>query len=389
MLVPLAALVVAALVAALLFYTRHPKSTLTEKDTIVLADFVNPTGDPVFEDTLKQALEVQLEQSPFLNILSDRKVIATLRLMGRTPDQPVTGEAAREVCQRVGGKAMLAGSIARLGTQYVVGLNAINCNTGDTLVKEQAVAQGKEDVLNALGKISTDIRAKLGESLGSVQTLATPIEEATTSSLEALKAYSECRKTWLQKGDAAALPFAKRAIALDPNFALAYVSAAVSYTNLGQASLASENARKAYELRDRVSDREKYNIGAFYYSIVTGELEKSNQAYQLWKQSYPRDFVPYGNLGNNYMWLGRWEEALSEAREVTRLEPNSVVNAFNRIGRVPPTPEHAARPAKGAGTHRAPAPPTRGAAAPLCIPCAARWCRVHALQRFRKSEKKD
>jgi serine/threonine protein kinase/Tfp pilus assembly protein PilF len=331
LLVPLAALVVAALVAALFFYTRNPHLALTEKDTIVLADFTNSTSDPVFEDTLKQALAVQLEQSPFLNILSDRKLAATLRLMGRAPDQPVTGETAREVCQRVSSKAMLAGSIARLGTQYVIGLNAINCNTGDALVKEQAVAQSKEDVLKALGKASTDMRAKLGESLASVQKFATPIEEATTSSLEALKAYSECRKTWLQKGDAAALPFAKRAIALDPDFALAYVRAAVSYTNLGQASLASENARKAYELRDRVSEREKYNIGAFYYSVVTGEVEKANQAYELWSQSYPRDFVPHGNLGNNYMWLGQWEKALSEAQQVARLEPNSVVNAFNRI----------------------------------------------------------
>lgn len=270
------------------FYTRHPSSTLSEKDTIVIADFVNSTGDPVFEDTLKQALAVQLEQSPFLNIPSDRKIAATLRLMARVPDQPVTGETAREVCQRVGAKALLAGSIALLGTQYVIGLNAIDCNSGDALVKEQSVAQRKEDVLKALEKASTDIRPKLGESFASVRKFATPIEEATTSSLEALKAYSLSRKIWLQRGDATALPLMKRAIELDPNFALAYAAAAVFSTNLGQASLASENARKAYELRDRVSEREKYRIDALYYGFVTGELEKANQAYNLWSQSYPR-----------------------------------------------------------------------------------------------------
>jgi serine/threonine protein kinase len=272
LLVPLAALGIAAVVAAI-FYTRRPAPALTEKDTIVIADFVNSTGDPVFEETLKQALAVQLEQSPFLNILSDRKVAATLRLMGRAPDKPVMGETAREVCQRVGAKAVLAGSIASLGTQYVIGLNALDCNTGDALAKEQAVAQRKEDVLKALEKASTDIRPKLGESLGSVQKFATPIEEATTSSLEALKAYSEGRKNWRRKGDAAVLPLLKRAIELDPNFALAYVSAAVSYYNLGEASLASENAIKAYQLRDRVSEREKYTIDALYYTFVTGELE--------------------------------------------------------------------------------------------------------------------
>ncbi len=331
LLVPLAGFLIAVVAAALFFYTRHPTSTLNEKDTIVLADFINSTGDPVFEDTLKQALAVQLEQSPFLNILSDRKIAATLRLMGRAPDQPVTGEIVREVCQRVGAKAVLAGSIATLGTQYVIGLNAINCDTGDALVKEQAVAQGKENVLKALGQASTDIRAKLGESLGSVRKFATPIEEATTSSLEALKAYSLARKTWLQKGDAAALPLTKRAISLDPNFALAYVRAAASYFNLGQASLASENARKAYELRDHVSEREKYTIDALYYSLATGELEKANQAYELWSQSYPRDYIPYANVANNDMWLGRWDKALSELREVVRLEPNSIVGAFNWI----------------------------------------------------------
>jgi serine/threonine protein kinase/Flp pilus assembly protein TadD len=324
----LAALAIAALVAGLWYRTwRAP--ALGEKDTIVLADFVNRTGDPVFEDTLKQALGMQLEQSPFLNILSDRKAAATLRLMGRSSSQPVTGEVARDLCQRAGGTAMLAGSIANLGSQYVIGLNAIDCHTGDTLVQEQVQARGKEEVLNALGKVATDMRRKLGESLASVQRFAKPMDEATTSSLEALKAYSAGRKTWREMGDAASLPSTKRAIELDPDFAVAYVAAAVAYANLGQVTLASENAKKAYELRGRVSERERYRIEGFYYSAVTGEAQKSNQAYELWKQSYPRDYVPYGNLANNHMWLGRWERALSESQAVLRLEPNSVSMLYN------------------------------------------------------------
>jgi tetratricopeptide (TPR) repeat protein/predicted Ser/Thr protein kinase len=327
--VPAAAVLAIAIGLGMFFLHSRPATALGEKDTIVLADFVNTTGDSVFDDTLKQALAVQLEQSPYLNILSERKVAATLRLMGRSPDQPITGEVARELCQRVGSKAMLAGSIASLGNQYVIGLNAINCGTGDALVKEQAQAVGKEDVLKALGKATTDIRSKLGESLGSVQKFATPVEEATTSSLEALKAYSAGQKTWRQKGDAAAVPFYKQAIELDPNFPLAYAALAVRYANLGQATLASEAARKAYELRERVSEREKYRIGAFYYSNTIGELEKSNQVYELWKQSYPRDYLPHANLGNNYMWSGQWEKALPETQEALRLEPNSATTNFN------------------------------------------------------------
>jgi serine/threonine protein kinase/tetratricopeptide (TPR) repeat protein len=327
-LVPIAALLITASAAAVFFYMRS-KPKLGEKDTVVLADFINSTGDPVFEDTLKQALSVQLEESPFLNILSDRRVAAMLRQMGLPPDEPVTGETAREVCQRVGSKAMLAGSIASLGTQYVIGLNAINCNTGDPLVKEQMVAQSKEDVLKELGKAVTAIRGKLGESLGSMQRFSTRIEEATTSSLEALKAYTEGRKVWLQKGDAAALPFMKRAIDLDPKFALAYVSAAIYYYNLGEPSLASENARKAYALRDRVSEQERYRIDAFYYNLVTGEVEKSNQVHELWKQSFPENYFPYVNLGNNYMLVGQWEKALRETQAAERREPNSVVLISN------------------------------------------------------------
>jgi eukaryotic-like serine/threonine-protein kinase len=290
----------------------------------VLADFLNKTGDPVFDDTLKQALAVDLGQSPFLNILSDQKVAATLRLMGRSPDQPVTGEAARELCQRVGSKAMLAGSIAALGSDYVIGLNAINCATGDALVKEQAEARGKEGVLKALGGAATEMRGKLGESLASVQKFATPIEEATTSSLEGLKAYSAGRQTWREKGDAAAIPFYKQAIGLDPDFPLAHAAAAVSYMNLGLATQASENATIAYRFRERVSQREKFRIEALYYFAVAGELDKAAQLYELWRQTYPRDGVPAGNLGFIHMWLGQWDKALPPQEDALRLEPTAV-----------------------------------------------------------------
>jgi serine/threonine protein kinase/tetratricopeptide (TPR) repeat protein len=326
--VPILALVVLALAGFLYWRFRNP-ARLTEKDTVVLADFMNKTGDPVFDDTLKQALTVDLGQSPFLNILSDRKVTATLRLMGRSPDQPVTGEIARELCQRVGGKAMLAGSISSLGNEYVIGINAINCATGDTLVAEQARASGKSEVLKALDKSASSLRTKLGESLGSVQKFSTPIDEATTSSLEALKAYSLGRRAADTKGDIAGIPYFQRAIELDRNFATAYGALGVAYANLGQLALASDNSKKAFDLRERASERERYRITAYYYSFGTGEIEKANQAYELWRQSYPRDDIPVGNLGNNYMWLGQWDKALPEMQEALRLEPNSIINVIN------------------------------------------------------------
>jgi eukaryotic-like serine/threonine-protein kinase len=230
-----------------------------------------------------------------LNILSDRKVAATLRLMGRSPDQPVMGEVARELCQRVGSKAMLAGSISTLGNNYVIGLNAINCATGDALVKQQARASGKGEVLKSLDNSASAMRTKLGESLASAQKFATPIEEATTSSLEALKAYSMGRRTSYAKGDVAGLPYHQRAVELDPKFALAFRALSLAYNNLGQTTRSMENAKRAFELRERVSERERYAIEARYYS-ATGELEKSNHIYEIWKQTYPRDFLPYLNL---------------------------------------------------------------------------------------------
>jgi tRNA A-37 threonylcarbamoyl transferase component Bud32/tetratricopeptide (TPR) repeat protein len=323
-------LVATVIGAGALFYARRAPA-LNEKDTIVLADFDNKTGDAVFDDTLKQALTVDLEQSPFLNILSDRKVAQTLRLMGRSPDQPLIGEVVRDLCQRVGSKAMLAGSISSLGNEYVIGLNAINCSTGDTLVAAQARASGKGEVLKALDSSASTLRTKLGESLASVQKFATPIEEATTSSLEALKAYSMGRKLLYEKGDATALPFYQQAVERDPKFALAYRSLAITYSNLGQTTRASENARKAFDLRERVSERERYEIDAFYYLLVTGELEKVPQVYELWKQSYPRDWLAYGNLGDNYMRLGQWEKALRNTQDALRLEQNVVIIYCNLV----------------------------------------------------------
>jgi len=325
--IPAGVIAVAAVVGGL-FYT-HEGKVLTEKDTIVVADFENKTGDPVFDDTLKQALALDLGQSPFLNILPDRKVAATLRLMGRSPEQPLAGEVARELCQRVGSKAMLAGAISSLGNEYIIGLNAINCSTGDTLVAEQARASGKGEVLKSLDNSASAMRTKLGESLASVQKSTTPILEATTSSLEALKAYSMGRKLLQQKGDVTGLPYFQRAVELDPNFALGYRYLALSYSNLGQATRASENAKKAFDLRERVSEGERYAIDVFYYAFVTGELEKANQVYEQWKQSYPRNDIPPRDLGDNYMRLGQWDKALRETQESMRLEPNSIVTVTN------------------------------------------------------------
>ncbi len=255
-LVPAAVAVVAALIAVFFYFRPRPAATLTEKDTIVLADFDNSTGDPVFDGALKQALAVQLGQSPFLNILSDRKVAETLSLMGRPSNDRITRDVAGELCMRTGSKAILLGSISKLGGQYVVGIDAVGCSSGDTLAKEQEEAATKEDVLKALSKAASSLRGKLGESLASIQKFDVPVE-ATTTSLEALKAYSMGITTGRTKGDAAAIPFMKRALELDPNFAAAYAGLGVEYNNLGQASLSAENVKKAYALRDRVSEHEK------------------------------------------------------------------------------------------------------------------------------------
>jgi serine/threonine protein kinase/Tfp pilus assembly protein PilF len=336
-LVPAVALVAALIAGGLYLRSRSatPMTTgapLTEKDTIVLADFTNTTSDPVFDGTLKQALAVDLEQSPFLNILSDRKVGETLRLMGRAPSDRITQEVAKELCLRTGSKAILAGSVSSLGSQYVVGLEAVACGTGDTLAKEQAEASSKEDVVKALGNAASSLRTRLGESLASVQKFNVPIE-ATTSSLEALKTFSMGVTTQRQKGDAEAIPFLRRAIELDPNFAVAYAVLGVTYSNLSQPSLSAENLKKAYEMRERVSEKERLRISAYYYAFVTGELEKEAQTYQLWIQSYPRDDIPHGNLGSNFTTLGQYEKALAETQEAQHLEPNSVIS-YGNLGQI-------------------------------------------------------
>ncbi len=332
-LIPVA--VVVALIAGGLYWRSRSSSSssstaataLTEKDTVVLADFDNKTGDPVFDDALRQALAVQLGQSPFINILSDRKVNETLRLMGRQSGTRISTDLGRELCTRTGSKAIVLGSISNLGGQYVIGVDAVGCSSGDSLAQEQEEAAGKQDVLKALGKAATSLRTKLGESLASVQKFDVPVE-ATTPSLEALKAYSMGVTTGRTKGDAEAIPFMKRAIELDPNFAIAYAGLAVNYGNLGQASLSAEYARKAYELRDRVSERERYRISALYFQNVTSEVEKATEAYELWAKSYPRDMVPHTNLGLVYSNLGQWDKSIVETAAALKLEP-TIINYSN------------------------------------------------------------
>jgi eukaryotic-like serine/threonine-protein kinase len=327
----LAAAVVLVALIAVVWYVRSRSTTpaaktapLSEKDTVVLADFDNKTGDPIFDDALKQALSVELGQSPFLNVLSDRKVSETLQMMGRPANQRITVDVGRELCLRTGSKALLGGTISGLGSHYLIDLSAVACNSGDTLAKEQAEATSKEDVLKALSQASSNLRNKLGESLPSVQRFEVPIE-ATTSSLEALKTYSMGVTVGREKGDAASVPFLKRAIELDPNFPLAYSGLAVSYLNLQQPSLALEYATKAYQLRDRVSEREKLRISATYFQS-TGEVEKAAQTYELWTANYPRDSVPHGNLGVNYVIMGQYDKALAEFQKNVQLAPDSLIS---------------------------------------------------------------
>ncbi|MGA7927234.1 MAG: protein kinase [Candidatus Sulfotelmatobacter sp.] len=320
--VALLALVSALGISGLLYL--KPAHHLTEKETVVLADFANSTGDQVFDNTLKQALSVELEQSPFLNLLSDRKVSATLKLMGRSPNDRVSREIAREICIRSGSRAVLGGSISSLGNEYVVELEAIACDTGDSLAESQAEATAKEAVLKALHKAASSLRTKLGESLVSLQKFDVPIE-ATTTSLEALKNYSMGITVAHGKGDAPSIPFLRRAIEFDPGFALAYASLGMSYHNLLEPSLAADNLSKAYELRDRASEREKYQISAFYYTIVTGEAEKAIQTYDSWEHTYPQNMLPRTNLGALYADLGQWDKAVAQLEESVRLDANNAV----------------------------------------------------------------
>ena len=322
---------VAAVVAGGLYWRAHRPPILTEQDTVVLADFNNTTGDVVFDDTLKQAISAQLGQSPFLNILSDARTRSTLKLMAKPANTKLTPEVARDLCQRAGGKAYIGGSIASLGTQYVIGLDAINCKTGDFLAQEQVTAENKEHVLGALGEAAARLRKKLGESLMSVDKFDAPLDQVTTPSLEALKALSVGRKILQEKGPEAAIPSFQRAVELDPNFAAAYSALGISYTNLREPGLASENLQKAYDLRDKVSEREKFRISANYYLLVTGELEKAIQTYETWAQTYPRNNEPFGNLGVDYTYLGQYESAVNASLEDLRLFPGSAAAFTNLV----------------------------------------------------------
>ena len=306
-----------------LYYRSRQAKTLTDKDTVVLADFSNTTGDPVFDETLKTALSVALNQSPFLDVLSENKVAATLKLMKRTPDTKLTPEVARELCQRAG-KAYIAGSIAGLGSQYVLGLKAVNCASGDVLAQEQVTAGAKEKVLDAVGQAAAKLRGQLGESLASVQKFDVPLDEATTSSLEALKAYSLAEKVRREKGSVASLPYAQRAIELDPNFAMGYEAVGNAYFSMFELERSREYSTKAFELREHASEREKLAITAGYYRTVTGDLDKSVQAHQQWIESYPRMATAYNRLAIGYGFLGQYEKAIDAFRQASRVDPDYV-----------------------------------------------------------------
>ena len=318
------ALLLASIIAAGLYYRSHQSKPLTEKDTIVLADFDNKTGDAVFDDTLKQALTVDLDQSPFLNVVSVQKISEALKLMGRDPGQRLAGDVARDLCQRVNSKAMLQGSLANLGKQYVIVLEATNCATGDSLASEEARAESKEQILAALDKAASSLRGKLGESLASVEKYDTPVEQATTPSLPALQAYSAGLKTWQRKGSEAAIPFFQRAIELDPNFAIAYAHLGQLLANTSEQDFAAETCTKAFNLRDRVSERERLYIDSRYYQIVTGEWEKSVRVLEEWRLEYPREVGPARTLSLWYRVLGRYEDAFREAKEAVPLDADAV-----------------------------------------------------------------
>jgi len=347
---PAAAVTLAALLAGTYFYF-HRTRMLTDKDTIVLADFTNTTGDPVFDGALRQGLSVQLEQSPFLSIISDEQVQRTLHMMGQQPDAKLTSQISREICLRAGSAAVLDGTIAQIGTQYLLTLKALNCINGESLASTEAQAGDKNHVLDALAKTALEIRSKLGESLSTVQKFDTPLEQATTPSLEALKAFSLAVQIHTTVGDAAAVPYYQQAIALDPKFALAYVWLGISYVGVGELSMDVECTRKAYELRDRTSEPEKYFVTARFHKVVTGNLEKAEEALQLWIQAYPRAEIPHIYLaGAIYPDLALYEKAVEHGKEAVRLSPSSPASYYipirgyiclNRLEEAKATYEHA------------------------------------------------
>jgi len=307
----------------------HPSSALGAKDTLVIADFANSTNDSVFDGTLRQGLSVQLEQSPFLRLVSDERIHETLRLMGRPTDAHLTPEMAREVCERTGSTAVLDGSIATLGSQYVLGVKTVNCHSGEVLDEEQVQAVRKEDVLHALDQVASRFRSRVGESLASVGQHDTPLAQATTPSLDALKAYSRGREL-VDSNPQAAIPFLTQAVEIDPQFALAHAALGLMYGHTGESALASAHTSKAYELRDRVSEQEKFFITAYYAGRTTGNQEKSQQICQAWSRSYPRDTTPHDFLaGFTYPGLGKFERAVEEAQKSIELDPDAPIGYFN------------------------------------------------------------
>ncbi len=328
---------VAVAVVSVLHFRRAP--AITQRDFILLTDFVNTTGDAVFDGTLKQALAVQLGQSPFINIVPDSRVRDGLRFMGRSPDERLSQTLGRELCQREGIKAMLTGSIASLGSHYAIALDAINCATGDSVAREQVEAESKERVLAALGTSATKLREKLGESLSSITKYDAPIQQATTASLEALKTFSMADVKRNRGDELAAIPLYERAIELDPNFALAHARLGVIFNNVGEAPRAERYLTQAFELRNRVSERERLYLTAHYYTDVVRDLDKGAQAYEVFKQTYPMDSVPWNNLAVQYDSLGQFDKALENAREAVRLNPHQIFgylqlgDAYRGLGR--------------------------------------------------------
>ena len=324
-LVLLAAAVIVAAVATYFYFRTAHAAKLTDKDTVVLSDFTNTTGDPVFDGTLRQGLSSQLEQSPFLNLLSDQKISQTLALMAQPKDARLTRELARQVCQRTASAATIEGSISSLGSQYVVGIDAVNCHTGDRLAQEQVTAASKEQVLKSLSDASSKIREKLGESLSTLQKYDVPGESVTTASLEALQAYTLAYKTMVVNGDfAAAIPLFTRATQLDPNFAMAYARLGTNYFNVGEDHKATEALTKAYQLRDRTSEREKLYIDSHYSDFVTGNLESTRTAYETWARTYPNDEVPPANLAVLYTQFGDLSKALASIHDAMKIVADGV-----------------------------------------------------------------
>ncbi|MGO9515988.1 MAG: winged helix-turn-helix domain-containing protein [Candidatus Korobacteraceae bacterium] len=328
--ISLSSILLIAVAVGTFWFFRHPRTLLSRKDTVVLADFANSTGDPVFDSTLRQGLAVQLEQSPFLGLISEQRIQHTLRLMGRSADARLTPELAREICERTGSAVVLEGSISPLGREYVVGLRARSCHTGDILDDELVQATKKEDVLNALTRVASRFRARAGESLSSIEKHNTPLAEATTDSLEALDIYTAAWRAHYTNGAIAALPLFQRATQIDPNFAMAHAALGRMYADLDESDLASASISRAWQLRDRTTDPEKFFIAANYEMLVTGNLEKARQSCESWARTYPRDPLPHTLLsGYISKSSGQYQRAADQARKAVELDPDFAIAYYN------------------------------------------------------------